>query len=294
MPVSQLFILDGNNLVHRSFHALPPLTTKAGIPTGACKGFVNTLTKALKQDPSHIAVAFDASRNTFRHRMYSGYKAGRKETPPEILQQLPIVKEILRAYGITYLENPDYEADDLIGTLAAMFAPEAQVTIFSGDKDLLQLVSENVAVSLTRTGGAVSFTSGEDVVAQYNLWPHQFPDFKGLAGDSSDNIPGVPGIGEKTAVKLLQEYGCLETILKCKKDLSAKLCAKLECYEDQARLSKELGTIVRDIFIWPDIDELAYREPDYATLANIFRELEFDDLLARLGTYAPALAQAAV
>jgi DNA polymerase-1 len=254
---------------------MPPLTTKDGVQTGACKGFVNMLSKILKQEPSHIAVAFDCSRSTFRHRMYDKYKISRDETPLALLQQFPLIKRMLQAYGISFFENPDFEADDLIGTLATMFAPEIPVTIISGDKDLLQLVSENVTVSLTRTGGAVPFTAGEDVLAQYNLWPHQFPDFKALAGDSGDNIPGVPGIGEKIAVKLLQEYGSLETLLNCRGDLSAKLCAKLEYYDDHARLCKKLGTIVKDIFIVTDLDELAYKGPDQDALTSIFRELEF-------------------
>lgn len=284
-------ILDGNNLAHRAFHSIGPLTSKGGIPTNACFGFTNMLLKIMQQErPTHIAVTFDQGKTTFRHLLYDAYKGTRKETPEELRPQFPLIKRVLRAYGISFFESPDYEADDLIGTLATVFAPQIMINILTGDRDMLQLVARGITVTLIKKGFSDlrRFRTEEDVRTHYNLQPCQLIDYKGLAGDASDNIPGVPGVGDKIATRLLQEYGTLETILACKKDLSGKLCSKLEQFEEQAILSKRLATIVRNVPLEIELEQLACKEPNYAALVSVFNELEFRGLATR---YAPKVQQ---
>jgi DNA polymerase-1 len=241
------------------------------------------LTILRKERPTHVAVTFDQGRTTFRHLLYDAYKSTRKETPEELRPQFPLIKRVLQAYRISFFESPDYEADDLIGTLATVFAPKIMVNILTGDRDMLQLVAQDITVTLIKKGFSDlrMFRSEDDVCAQYSLRPCQLIDYKGLAGDACDNIPGVPGIGDKIAVKLLQQYGTLEAILACKKDLSAKLCSRLEQFEEQAILSKRLGTIVRTVPIEIELEQLACREPDYPALVHIFDKLDFRGLAAR-------------
>ncbi len=290
--LNKLVILDGNNLAHRAFYSVGPLTSKDGIPTNACFGFTNMLLKIMQQErPTHIAVTFDQGKTTFRHLLYDAYKSTRKETPDGLRPQFPLIKQVLRAYGISFFESPNYEADDLIGTLATVFAPQIMVNILTGDRDMLQLVTRGITVTLIKKGFSDlrRFRTEEDVCTQYSLQPCQLIDYKGLAGDAGDNIPGVPGIGDKIATRLLQEYGTLETILECRQDLSGKLCSKLEQFEEQAILSKRLATIVRNVPIEIELEQLAWREPDYAALVRVFNELEFRGLAAR---YAPKVQQA--
>jgi len=289
--LNKLVIIDGNNLAHRAFYSVGPLTSKGGIPTNACFGFTNMFLKIMQQErPTHIAVTFDQGKTTFRHLLYDAYKSTRKETPNELRPQFLLIKRVLQAYGISCIESPDYEADDLIGTLATVFAPQIMVNILTGDKDMLQLVAWGITVTLIKKSFSdlKMFRNEEDVRVHYSLQPCQLIDYKGLAGDASDNIPGVPGIGDKTATRLLQEYGTLETVLECRKDLSAKLCSRLEQYQEQAIFSKRLATIVRNVPIEIELEQLAYREPDYAALVCVFNELGFRGLAAR---YTPKVQQ---
>jgi DNA polymerase-1 len=267
------------------------MASESGISTNACFGFTNMLLKILQQEkPTHIAVTFDQGKATFRHLLYDAYKGTRKETPEDLPPQFSLIKRVLRAYGISFFESPDYEADDLIGTLATVFAPQIMVNILTGDRDMLQLVAQGITVILIRKSFSdlKMFHTEDDVRTHCSLQPCQLIDYKGLAGDACDNIPGVPGIGDKIATRLLQEYGSIETILECRKDLSGKLCSKLEQFGEQAILSKRLATIVRDVPMEIELEQLACREPDYTALVNVFNELEFRGLATR---YAPRVRQ---
>ncbi len=217
LDAKRLVLIDGNSLVYRAFYALPPLTNAEGEATGAVYGFATMLFKILEEErPEMMAVAFDLPAPTFRHERYAEYKAGRKETPDSLRSQMAVVRELLAAMHITAFDAPGYEADDIIGTLARKAeAAGHRVLIVSGDLDELQLVTPNTSVMVPRRG--ISDTHIYDVEAvkeRFGLPPEKLPDFRALRGDTSDNIPGVPGIGEKTATALIQQYGSLEELLK--------------------------------------------------------------------------------
>ena len=240
-----VLLVDGHSLIHRAFHALPPLTV-GGVYTNAVQGFFSMLFKAIADyRPQALCIMFDMHAPTFRHTMFDAYKAGRKPTPEELRPQFPIIHEILQAMGVTQCELEGYEADDLLGT-AARLANERGIHayILTGDRDSLQLVSEHTQVILTKTGISESLLLSPDTVREvYGYTPGQVPDMKGLMGDSSDNIPGVPGVGEKTALKLITQYGTLEAVLAHAGEVPGKLGEKLRDYREQAELSKDLGTI---------------------------------------------------
>ena len=295
----KLMLIDGNSILYRAFFALPPLTHSSGMQTNAVYGFANMLLKVLEQEkPTHILVAFDADKETFRHEGFAEYKAGREKTPPELSQQFPLLKELLAAFSIRTYELPGYEADDIIGTLSRLAEEEGrQVVVVTGDKDLLQLVSDRVTVLLTRKG--VSETdkyTPADVQARYGLAPRQIIDLKGLMGDASDNIPGVPGVGEKTALKLLHEFGSVENLLANTASLKGKLRENIEQHAESARMSKQLATIFRDVPLDHTVDDAAWEGYDPGVLADALRKLEFKSLLDRLdiggrtGAAAPAPA----
>ncbi|GAW92403.1 DNA polymerase I [Calderihabitans maritimus] len=279
----QIMLIDGNSLVHRAFYALPLLSNRQGVYTNAVYGFTTMLYKILAQEsPDYIAVAFDKGRVTFRHEQFQDYKGHRKETPEELRPQFPWIKKILRAMNIPVFELEGFEADDLIGTLAK----EAEraglnVTIVTGDRDTLQLISPQTRVMLTRKGISELEVFDLDTFRQkYCIEPVQMRDVKGLMGDPSDNIPGVPGIGEKTALKLVREFGSLENLLENLEQVSgAKLKQKLSEYEQQARLSKSLATIDCRAPLEVKLEDCAYRQPDYPALLEIIKELEFKSLL---------------
>jgi len=261
--VSKKFvILDGSSLIYRAFYAMPPLTDSKGEATGAMVGFDNMLTKLLAElSPELLAIAFDRSRHTFRTERYADYKGTRKETPAELKTQIPLLKEYAKAYGIAFLEKDNYEADDIIGTLATQAALGGFDTIVvTGDRDALQLVRPNLRVMLTKKG--ISEIKLYDEVAfeeEYGFEPVKLIDLKGLMGDTSDNIPGVPGVGLKTASKLLLEYGSLEAVLENADKVSGKkLQEKLLENKEQALLSKELATIELAV---PD---MAFKEEMFA------------------------------
>ena len=247
--MKDIFLLvDGNSLMHRAFHALPVMDAD-GIYTNAVYGFLGMLLKVIKEENvQYLAVCFDEHGPTFRHAVYADYKAGRRETPPELRQQFGTILSLLDDMGIRRFSLQGWEADDLLGTLSLKGAA-AGVTplLLTGDRDALQLVGGGTELMFTRKGisETIRFTPSK-VYEEYGFTPEQVTDWKGLAGDSSDNIPGVPGVGDKTAVKLLQEYGTLEEVLANADKVKGKLGEKLAAFADQARFSKELATIRRD------------------------------------------------
>ncbi|MBW7458636.1 DNA polymerase I, partial [Paenibacillus sepulcri] len=278
-------LIDGNSIVFRAFYAMPPLTNSAGLNTNAVYGFTTMLLRLLEEEkPTHMLVAFDAGKVTFRHEGYEEYKGGRAKTPPELSEQFPVLKDLLRSFGIAQFELPGYEADDIIGTLTRM-ADEQKVEtlIVSGDKDMLQLASDYVTIALTRKGvSEVERYNPQEIKDKYGLTPLQIIDLKGLMGDASDNIPGIPGVGEKTALKMLHEYGTVEEVLAHAGELKGKMKEKVAAHQEDARMSKKLATIFREVPLDNAEGVEAYNGYDKAQLADAFRKLEFRSLMERL------------
>lgn len=272
----RFLVLDGSSLIFRAFYALPPdLSDSHGQPTGAIFGFSNMLTKLIaEQQPDLMALAFDKSRHTFRTERYADYKGTRDKTPEELLSQFPLLREFAANMGIPFLEKDNYEADDIIGTLATQAAAEGyDVRVVTGDRDALQLVRPNLRVLLTKKG--ISEIKDYDTAAfeeEYGFEPLKLIDLKGLMGDTSDNIPGIPGVGPKTASKLLLAYGSVENVLAHVEDVSGKkLKERLMEYADQARLSKELATIELHV------PEIEFVEADYRIQPDMEKMQAFCD-----------------
>ncbi len=289
MAQDLVMIIDGSSLLYRAFFALPPLSTKSGIETGAVHGFMNMLLRLLdEKQPAAVAVAFDKSRITFRNGVYDAYKAHRKPTPPELSSQFPLVMELLAAMGIPAIELEGYEADDIIGTLAARYAAQQKkVLVVTGDKDALQLIRNGVDVLLTKKGiSELELYDEEQFFARYHLKPAQMIDLKGLMGDTSDNIPGVPGVGEKTALKLLHQYGSVEALLEAAHEVNGKLGEKLREHAEQARLSKKLATIELAV---PLESQQAAAPPNLQreALRQLCQSLELRSIWARLEKKLP-------
>ncbi|KIY22150.1 MULTISPECIES: DNA polymerase I [Mesobacillus] len=284
----KLVLIDGNSIAYRAFFALPLLNNEKGIHTNAVYGFTMMLMKILEEEkPTHILVAFDAGKTTFRHKTFSEYKGGRQKTPPELSEQFPFIRELLTAYGIAQYELENYEADDIIGTLSLLAEKEGFDTkVISGDKDLTQLSSDKTIVNITRKGITdIEEYTPDHIKEKYGLTPIQIIDMKGLMGDASDNIPGVPGVGEKTAIKLLKEYGSLEKLMESLDQVSGKkLKDKLVEFKDQAIMSKELATINRQAPIVIELSELEYEGAENEKLVKMFKELGFNSLLDKLDT----------
>lgn len=282
----KLVLIDGNSILFRAFYALPLLHNDKGVYTNAIYGFTNMLLNILEEEsPTHILVAFDAGKTTFRHEAYKEYKGGRQKTPPELSEQFPLSRKLLNAFHIPHYELDLYEADDIIGTLAERAKKQnIEVKVISGDQDLLQLVSHNVTVDVTKKGiSEVESFTPETLEEKMELTPEQIIDLKALMGDSSDNIPGVPGVGIKTATKLLKQYGTLENVYEHIDDISGKkLKENLINHKDDAFLSKELATINRTSPIEISLDELSYDGFEYEDVYELFSELEFRTLLDRL------------
>ena len=285
MTKEKLLLLDGNSLVYRAFFALPLLTNDSGIHTNAVYGFTTMLQKILEEEqPTKILVAFDAGKTTFRHETFTEYKGGRQKTPPELSEQFPYLRKLIDAYGIKQYELELYEADDIIGTLAKeASSQDIDVIIVSGDRDLTQLATEQVTVYITKKGiTEIEKNTPAYIEEKYGLTPSQIIDMKGLMGDASDNIPGVPGVGEKTAVKLLKEHGSVESLYKAMDTLKAsKMKEKLVANEEQAIMSKKLATIFTDVPIEVALADLAYNGPNEEELINVWRELGFKSLLEK-------------
>jgi DNA polymerase-1 len=282
-----LLLFDGNALVHRAFHALPPLTqSKTGELVNAVYGFASTLLKVFADlRPTHWAVAFDRPTPTFRHEMFEEYKAQRPATPEELKSQIRRVHRLVEAFHIPVFEIDGFEADDVLGTLSKQADEQGVETIIvTGDNDMLQAVLPRVkALAPRRTFTDTILYDEEAVEQKYGIKPEQLPDLKGLAGDASDNIPGVPGVGEKTAAKLLQQYGSLQGIYDHIEDITpSKLQNTLREYRTQVFQSKELSTIVKDVPIKLDLKTCQLSHYDRDEVVRLFQELEFINLLPRL------------
>jgi DNA polymerase-1 len=277
-----LFLIDGSNYIYRAFYAIRELSNSKGFPTNAIYGFTNMLMKLCRDwEPDYIAVVFDSKGPTFRHEAYGDYKANRKAMPDELIPQIPKIKEIVRGFSMPILEEMGMEADDIIGTLVKQYSGENfKTVIVSGDKDLMQLVSEDVLMLDTMKDKTYDI---EGVKERFGVGPEKVVEILGLAGDSSDNVPGVPGIGEKTAQKLVKEFGDLEGILEnLDKVKGAKLKENLATYADQARLSRELVTIRTDAQVDVDLDKMKRSLPDTPVLKELFKEFEFSTFLRSL------------
>lgn len=283
--MSKLILIDGNSIANRAFYALPLLTNSSGLHTNAVYGFTTMLLKLIEeQQPTHFMVAFDAGKVTFRHKDYKEYKGGRAKTPPELSEQFPLLKELLQAFGIAQFELEGYEADDIIGTLTRQADEQGiNVLVVTGDKDMLQLASPQVTIALTRKGiSEVELYDPAAIEEKYGLNPLQIIDLKGLMGDSSDNIPGIPGVGEKTALKLLHQYGSVEEVLAHADELKGKMQEKVKTHAEDARMSKELATIFREVPMELTLDEMAYSGSEGQALASMFQKLEFKSLLDKM------------
>ncbi len=282
--MKRVILVDGNNLMFRSFYATAYtgniMRNSKGFPTNALYGFTTMMNKILNEEkPEYIAVAFDIGKN-FRKEKYDFYKEGRQATPDDLIKQMPVAREILDAMGIKYLELEPYEADDIIGTLSKMadLDQEYDATIISSDKDLLQLISDGTDVKLLKQTGFIKYNPAS-FMADYGIEPIKMIDLKALMGDASDNIPGVKGIGEKTALKLLQEYGSLEAIYENIDSVKGKVKEKLEVGRDSAFMSKEIATIYRDVPLDIQFEDIKYLGADEDKLGELFESLEFYSLL---------------
>ncbi|MCD6149591.1 DNA polymerase I [bacterium] len=283
----RLLLIDGNAIIHRAYHALPPLTTKKGELVNAVYGFASTLLKVIdKFQPDYIAASFDLAGPTFRHKKFKDYKATRVKAPDELYEQIPKVKEVTKAFNIPIYEKKGFEADDVIGTLthnSQLKTHNINIVIVTGDLDTLQLVNDKTKVYTMRRGISDSVLYDEKKVKErYGLKPEQLKDFKGLRGDPSDNIPGVKGVGEKTASSLLREYGTLENVYKNLDKIKKAVKEKLERDKMQAIMSKELGTIKTNVPIKLDLKSCATQDFNRQKIVNLFQELNFFSLIKRL------------
>lgn len=288
--MNKLVLIDGNSLSFRAFYALPLLSNHAGIHTNAVYGFAMLLEKIIKEEkPNHFLVAFDAGKTTFRHSKYSEYKGGRQKTPPELSEQFPYIRQLLDAYHIKRYELDNYEADDIIGTLSRQ-ADEAdfETIIITGDRDLTQLATDNVTIYYTKKGVTdVDHYTPEFIAEKYQgLVPKQIIDMKGLMGDTSDNIPGVAGVGEKTAIKLLNQFESVEGVYEHIEEVTAKkLKEKLINSKDDAFMSKDLATINVHSPIEVSLEDTKLTlQDDTAEKIELFKKLEFKQLLADIDT----------
>lgn len=283
---NKFLIIDGSSLFFRAFYALPLLKTKRGLYTNAIYGFVMMVENAIEKiKPSHVAVCFDMKGKTFRSDIYKDYKGTRQKTPNELEQQWPLVRDILGHMNIKILESPVYEADDIAGTLAKLGSEEGfENYLLTGDKDYFQLVNDKTKVLFTRKGITdMDIMTVEKIEEDYGIEPIEFIELKALMGDSSDNIPGIYGIGEKTGLKLIREFNTLENLYENIDEVSGKkLKEKLVDGKMAAFMSKKLGTIVKDVPIEESLDDLKKIDYDYEKLSELYREFEFNSMLDRL------------
>lgn len=282
-----MVLIDGHSILFRAFYGLPDLTTSKGQHTNAILGFLNILYKILDEEkPDYLAVAFDVHHETFRTEMFAEYKGTRKPMPEELREQVPVMKELLKAMNIAVIEKQGFEADDILGTLATKAEKEGyQVSLVSGDRDLLQIASEIIKVRIPKTkqtGTEIEDYLAKDVLEKYGVTPKQFIDMKGLMGDKSDNIPGVPGVGEKTAQKLIQEYKSIENLYEHIDELKpGKITNALKENKELAFLSKKLATICTDCDLDFKIENAALKDIYNENVYVWFKELEFKSLLTR-------------
>lgn len=294
----RILIIDANSLIHRAFHALPEMTAN-NKPVNAVYGFLLLLFKAIRElEPAFIVAAFDLPKPTFRHEQFKEYKATRPKTPEELSAQFPTVKNALRSFNIPFFEKEGYEADDIIGTIAALLARNAksggerqtESIILSGDLDTLQLVGEATKVYTSKRGFKETILWGSlEIKERYGLEPEQLVDFKGLKGDQSDNIPGVPGVGEKTAAKLIKTFGSLNNLYDAIEnekdavnDIRKSTKAKLLEYRDQAFFSRELCRIRKDVSLDFNLEESKWDGYNSEKAIEFLKSMGFISLISRL------------
>jgi ribonuclease HI len=288
----KIYLLDGSGYIYRAYHGIRELATSGGLRTNAIYGFTTMLIRLLREErPQHLAVIFDPPRGeTFRSRLYPDYKANRAAMPDDLAAQIPYIKRVVRALDLPALEVPGFEADDVIATVARRYAAEGMaVTVVTGDKDLMQIVGAGISLLDTmkeKRSGPL------EVQQRFGVPPERVTDILGLAGDASDNIPGVPGIGEKTAAELVQRFGSLEEILKWGHLVNGrKRKEALRTHADQARLSKVLATVRDDVPLEISLDELAPGVPNHAELLPLLRELEFGGLVLQFTPPKPGVVE---
>ena len=281
----RLIIIDGNSIINRAFYALPDMSNSEGLKTNAIFGFVRMMFKIIEDyQPTHMSVAFDKKAPTFRHKQYADYKAGRKKMPDELAQQLQPLKDLLDKFNINRLELEGYEADDLIGTVARLGEEnDFKVYIVTGDKDAIQLASHKTTTLITKKGvGEVEEYNYDSVLERYEMTPTQFIDLKGLMGDKSDNIPGVPGVGEKTGIKLLKQYSTIENLIEHTDELKGSIKKKIEENKDLALMIKELATIITNVPIEVKLEDLEYGDYNKDDVVEKFKEFGFTSLITKL------------
>jgi DNA polymerase-1 len=292
--MKRFLIIDANSLIHRAYHALPPLTSLKGEPTGAVYGFASMILKALNElRPDYVAAAFDLPWPTFRHEKFKEYKATRPPAPENLIAQIKRSKDILATLGITCLEAPGFEADDIIGTLAAASennSEEIETIILSGDLDILQLASNKIKISMPKRGiSDITYYDSRTVKERYGFGPELLADYKALRGDPSDNIPGVPGIGEKTASSLIQAFGSIENLYReleaateNKPPLTNAVRKKLTEGKDKAFLSKNAAIINVSAPVSNNLADYIFNNAPKPNAQKLFKELGFKTLIARL------------
>ena len=288
--MKRLIIIDGNAIVHRSYHALPPLKTKKGELVNAIYGFLLAFFKAVKDfNPDYIVATFDLPAPTFRHKKYKLYKANREKAPDDLYTQIPKIKDILKEFGVEIFEKKGFEADDLIGTISKL-APRKQIhpriesIILTGDLDALQLVNKNTKVNALRKGVKDTVLYDEEGVKERydGLIPNQLVDYKALRGDPSDNIPGVNGIGEKTAISLIKEYGSLDNVYKNVSKVKGSVKDKLIGCKEQAYVSQMLARINQDVSIDFDLEKCAWKGYNKDKVTKVLERYEFRTLIDRV------------
>ena len=290
MDSKTVYLFDGTSLAYRAFYAIRDLSTSTGFPTNAIYGFIRMFLKLYKDfKPEYVAVAFDVGKKTFRNELLKEYKANRKPTPDNFKVQLPYIKKFLECLGITVLEKEGYEADDILGTVAKKLASEGhRVFIVTPDKDMRQLIDEKIAViAISNKTGLKKIYDLETFRKEYGVDPQQIPDLFGLAGDSIDNIPGVPGIGEKTAKKLIADFGSLEGLYENLDELTPKRKELLKKFKEQAFLSRELAKIDTNVPVDVSLEDLKVKEPEGKCLGEILKELEMKSIVEELKKLFP-------
>ena len=294
--MSKLLLVDGSALLHRAYHAYPPLKTKSGVIVGAVYGVASILISALESvKPTHVMVAWDLPKPTFRHEKYVGYKAQRPKADEEMVEQIPLVKDVIETMGVVQLAEEGYEADDIIGTLATQFSNpkfsnsqiDTEVIILTGDQDTMQLVSDKVKILTPAKGANPPVLYGPDeVFNKYGVHPEQIVDYKALIGDPSDNIPGVAGIGPKGAANLIKMFGSLERIYRDIKEVQTQFgeltAKKLSDGKDSALLSQDLSRIVTDMGLKLGMAEMEYKSFATEVVREKFEELGFKSLVRRI------------
>jgi len=287
--VNKLVLIDGNAILHRAFHALPPLTTRRGEPINAIYGLISMLLRVIGDlKPTHLAVCFDTPEPTFRHKEFPEYQAQRPKTADELSSQFEKAKRVIEAFGIPIFEKVGYEADDVIGTLAAQATrvPKSkikEVVIVTGDRDILQLVTDRIKVYMPVSGLSSAKLMGEkEVLEKMGVNPNQIDDYKALVGDPSDNYTGVSGIGPKTAVKLIQRFKSLDQIYENLNKIPSQTSQKLKEGRGASKLSKKLATIVKDVPLSLDLEACGKWDVDSQEVLNLFAEFGFKTLTERV------------